>query len=539
MIFFLLLLVITGVAALVSLAAQYQSLLWEKSELKRLRSRLAGVSRGQDPESLAQALLSGPPQSRVCWRVKHLIDARLRGSSLDSSGLSQLDHERCQADLRVPRAAVNLLVLLGLCGAVFGVYQVFGQLDFKDIQPADMLKRVVEQSRNGLIASFGGMVSSALLLLMTNLLAAQQEHWLVDLEEVAAVHICPLLSLSSDGESLGLAAEGFREAARLLTEVSDQLTQKTQVVAESINDFYSVVQNFREGAGELRTAGDQIKTAHQDVLGSLRQFGDNAQRIQASLEQSKALSEKMLAGMTTSQEAIERLVREDHESRQLLEERHQTSLSGLRDLRQTLQQLADAPPPRVDTSSLEKLLREEAVLMGEVKGSLERLASAPPPRLDSRALEEALSGSVQAQGLALQKIEEAIQKLAQAPPARLDTSALEKALQAAPAARTHEAVPAGSNESLTRALEEGFARLREAQAEPAWASQLQLTLEQQRSRPTSADALLIGLCLTLPTSSLTSVLLLRDRPSLFPWILGLTALAALGGVTIAWARASR
>jgi len=443
--------------------ASFHALSFEKAELKQLEQKLRLVKPGENQETIL-AKLQLQIRSAAGRRVGLLAEVKKKHAMIDPAVFSQFEHDRYLIRLRLPRSAINLMVLFGLCGAVYGVFNAFGTVQIQE--NADIVKAlnaVVGSSRSGLLASFGGIFGSAILLFLSNLLAAVYERFLVELDEVFAVQVYPLFSFTTDTQALSLAAQNFQEGSKLLLSVSDQLTEKAQVVAESINDFYTLTQSFGEGAQKLSTVGDGIIEAHKDVLKTVKTFAEQTQGLQAVLERNGKATEETLALLRSIQSES----KAEQESRLQLEDRHQQSLAQIREALSAMENIVkelkapalDLYPVQQEIQRVEEKQQEQVRVLREMLEALQTLASAPTPTLDSAKMENLLD-------LMLAELK-ATQ--AKAPPI-VDISGLERALtQAIP----KSANPSQSNwneadlmKAITSAIEQGFKQMLSGQPKP-------------------------------------------------------------------------
>lgn len=270
-----------------------------------------------DPELIKRDLLEGvDPDSIAAQRVLELQRISIRGGDFDQVALADVLAAREGAKVSIARYVASVLVLLGLCGAIWGLSglvvnmgpalkNVQEQLDkgptvnnsgtTRPGETSDSTAAVqasfgalvktmsdsLTNTRSAFFASLTGILASVLLLLSNWYVSWKQINFLAALEDLTATKLIPIFKPLRETSQLAEVVAAFREGSTYMVRLSDELDGKVSQVGTSLENLFAIVRKFGEGADALRGHQDRIYQAQEQMMGVVTQFMGLTSRIEA------------------------------------------------------------------------------------------------------------------------------------------------------------------------------------------------------------------------------------------------------------------
>jgi hypothetical protein len=291
----------------------------QQAALEQVTQNYADVERNQetDPEVIRQDLLREvDPDSIAAQRILELKRISIRGGDFDQVALADVLVAREGAKVSIARYVASVLVLLGLCGAIWGLsglvvnmgsslQNVQEELDKgASVKPgsgargnenatdttvvqasfAALVKTMSDSltnSRSAFFASLTGILSSVLLLLCNWYVSWRQINFLSALEDLTATKLIPIFKPLRETAQLAEVVEAFREGSTYMVRLSDELDGKVSQVGTSLENLFAIVRKFGEGAEALRGHQDRVYEAQEQMMGVVTQFMGLTSRIEA------------------------------------------------------------------------------------------------------------------------------------------------------------------------------------------------------------------------------------------------------------------
>lgn len=285
----------------------------QTSSLQRLSANYDSVERSHetDEELIKQDLLREvDPKSIAAQRVIEVQRISLRGGEVDQLALAEILATREGAKVSIARYIASILVLLGLCGAIWGLsrlvfkmspalQQVQEQLDqgspqngtrgaegaapvqesFKTL--ISIMSDSLKNTRTAFYASLSGILTSVVLLLCNWFVASRQVSFLAGVEDLTATKLIPLFRPPPEAAQLAGVVEAFREGSDYLVKLSKDLDDRQQEVSGHLTDLFGIVRKFRDGADALESYQNSVHQAQEQMLGVVNQFVGLTTRIEA------------------------------------------------------------------------------------------------------------------------------------------------------------------------------------------------------------------------------------------------------------------
>lgn len=270
-----------------------------------------------DTELIKRDLLEGvDPDSIAAHRVLELQRISIRGGDFDQVALADVLAAREGAKVSIARYVASVLVLLGLCGAIWGLSglvvnmgpalkNVQEQLDkgptannsptTRPGETSDSTAAVqasfgalvktmsdsLTNTRSAFFASLTGILASVLLLLSNWYVSWKQINFLAALEDLTATKLIPIFKPLRETSQLAEVVAAFREGSTYMVRLSDELDGKVSQVGTSLENLFAIVRKFGEGADALRGHQDRIYQAQEQMMGVVTQFMGLTSRIEA------------------------------------------------------------------------------------------------------------------------------------------------------------------------------------------------------------------------------------------------------------------
>jgi hypothetical protein len=350
---FVLLILALSLYSLYKLVRYLMRLRGQRNLLGQVEANYVELEKKQEknPEIIREDLLKGVDESSiVAQRVKELYRISVHGGDFDQVALSEVLAAREAAHVSIARYAASVLVLLGLCGAIWGlsslVYQmgpalnqVQDQLERANAQRAggatganpdtivpiqDSFKTLINtmseslvNTRGAFAASLTGIISSTILLMFNWWSGRRQVEFLSALEDITATRLIPLFKPRSDAAELSGVVDSFKEGSGHLVRLSENLDGRVLQVGESLGELFSVVRKFRESSEALHDSQALVHEAQQQMLDVVKEFVGVTSRIEAHQAESRAKLSSVISAVEDSNGNIGRAIEEwrnTHES---------------------------------------------------------------------------------------------------------------------------------------------------------------------------------------------------------------------------------
>jgi hypothetical protein len=263
-------------------------------------------------ELIKQDLMQGvSPSTSIAQRIVELQRISERNGEIDQVALVEVLAAREGAKISIARYVASVLVLLGLCGAIWGLSrlvfkmspaleQVQEQLDRSapaqsaNTAPAGNATAVQESfktlisimsdslrnTRTAFYASLSGILASVLLLLANWYVSSKQVEFLTGLEDVTATKLIPLFRARPEATQLAEVVTAFREGSEYLVKLSKDLDDRQVEVGTHLDDLFGIVRKFREGADSLEEYQKGVHDAQEQMLAVVNQFMGLTARIE-------------------------------------------------------------------------------------------------------------------------------------------------------------------------------------------------------------------------------------------------------------------
>lgn len=319
----------------------------QQSALERVQGNYARVreSREKNPEIIKNDLLNGVASgSVVAQRVRELHGISVYGGDFDQVALAEVLAAREATKISIAKYVASVLVLLGLCGAIWGlsrlVYemgpalnQVQEQMERADAvsTPADpsatsarpdtmapvqdsfktlvsTMSSTLANTRSAFAASLTGIIFSVLLLLANWWAGQRQVSFLTALEDLTATRLIPLFKPPQEAAELASAVNSFKEGANYLVRLSDDLDGKVSQVGESLGELFSVVRKFRDSSEAMRVSHTLVHEAQGQMLGVVEQFVSLTSKMEAHQSEARTRLDSVVTAVEDSNRNISRAI---------------------------------------------------------------------------------------------------------------------------------------------------------------------------------------------------------------------------------------
>lgn len=293
----------------------------QHAALTQVTENYREVERKQEtnPELIKRDLLQGVnPDSLVAHRVVELQRISVRGGDFDQVALSEVLAAREGAQISIARYAASALVLLGLCGAIWGLSGLIRNMSpaLNEVQaeldrgapsapsapgtagapPAadntaamqDAFKRLINtmslslaSTRGAFYASLTGILASILLLLANWFASWRQINFLAALEDLTATKLIPIFKPPRETSQLAEVGAAFREGSNYLVGVSVKLDDRVSDIGASLENLLAIVRKFDEASKALSAHQERVYQAQEQMMGVVNEFMGLTARIEA------------------------------------------------------------------------------------------------------------------------------------------------------------------------------------------------------------------------------------------------------------------
>jgi hypothetical protein len=293
-----------------------------------------------NPEAIREELLKGvDSDSIVARRVEELHWISTHGGDFDQVALGEVLAAREGAKVSIARYSASVLVLLGLCGAIWGlsnlVFQMGPELRHMEemarssntqstapIQESvgtliSTMSRSLEHTKGAFFASLSGIILSVILLFMNWVVSLRQVRFLAQLEDLTASRLVPVFKPPRESSELASVVDSFKEGSSYLVRLSDELDNKVMQVGGNLENLFAIVRKFGDGAEALQVNQTSVFEAQTRMLGVVEEFTGLTERIEAHQAESKDRIEQVVSAVHDSNKNFTRAIEEwqqKHES---------------------------------------------------------------------------------------------------------------------------------------------------------------------------------------------------------------------------------
>lgn len=397
----------------------------QRAALEQVVENYREVERKQesDAELIKQGLLSDvDPDSLVAQRVVELQRINVRGGDFDQMALAEVLAAREGAKIGLARYVASVLVLLGLCGAIWGLSGLIRNMSpaLSEVQTEldrtsspqstdnngskagadntsaiqNSFKKLINtmslslaSTRGAFAASLTGILASTILLMLNWFVSSRQVNFLTDLEGLTATKLIPIFKHPPETTQLAEVVTAFREGSTYMVRLSDELDGKVSQVGTSLENLFAIVRKFGEGAEAMRAhqgfvnqAQEQMMTvinefmgltarieayqagSHGDLEGIVRAVEENNQRLTRTAEDWQVKHEDML-------QAMERNARQ---ARLETKEARELAQKGIDELSNLLNTVVDHQMGRFRAQALELLEQQQVGTRNHLEHLVER-----------------------------------------------------------------------------------------------------------------------------------------------------------------------
>jgi len=340
------------VYSLITLVRYLSGLPHQFAALKRVRDNYERVERDQerDPEVIRNDLLEGADAlSIVGQRVGELHRISVGSGEFDQLALAEVLAARESAKVSIARYVASVLVLLGLCGAVWGLSgmvfqmgpalkQVQDQLAASERPAGDsptargvpstrdetapiqksfetlitIMSESLANTRSAFFASLTGIMTSILLLLLNWHVSRRQVDFLASLEDLTATRLIPVFRPLHEAAELARAVDSFREGSNFLVRLSSDLDGKVSQVGTSLDSLFAIVRKFGEGADAMHGGQERVYQGQAEMIAVVKEFRDFMSQIEAHQSGSAERVDRVVSAVQDGNQNLGRAISEWH-----------------------------------------------------------------------------------------------------------------------------------------------------------------------------------------------------------------------------------
>lgn len=303
----------------IKLLSYLRKLSTQHAALDQLAYNYHQVERKQetDPQLIKRDLLQDVTEDTIAaQRVAELQWISARGGDVDQVALAEVLAAREAAKVSIARYVASVLVLVGLCGAIWGLSglvvkmgpalrNVQEQLDENTPNANSGTATVVENkdkiaavqasfaalvktmsdsltdTRSAFFASLTGILASVILLLLNWYVSSRQIDFLTELEDLTATKLIPIFKPVGETAQVADVVTAFRDGSEYMVRLSGVLDNKVSQVARSLDDLFVVVHKFSAAADSLEQHESRVHDAQEQMIGVVSQFMGLTSRIEA------------------------------------------------------------------------------------------------------------------------------------------------------------------------------------------------------------------------------------------------------------------
>jgi hypothetical protein len=301
-----------------------------------------------DPEVVRNDLLAGVHAGSIAARrVEELHRISVGGGEFDQLALTEVLAARESSKVSVARYVASMLVLLGLCGAVWGLSrmvfkmgpalkQAQEQLQESEQSPRaeqsepsaaggraaplpiqksfetliNIMSESLSNTRSAFYSSLTGILASIVLLFFNWHVSRRQIEFLTDLEDLTATRLIPAFRPPHEAAELARAVDSFKEGSNFLVRLSDDLDGKVSQVGTSLDNLFAIVRKFGEGAEALQAGQERVYQAQAQLIEVVEEFRDYMSRAEAQQSDSGGRLADVVSAVEVSNQNLGRALSE-------------------------------------------------------------------------------------------------------------------------------------------------------------------------------------------------------------------------------------
>jgi hypothetical protein len=323
------------IASLLAVLRYLRGLSQESENLDLVRKNYSAVVETVEtnPEAVRDELLKGVnPDSVAAQRVEELHWISTHGGDFDQVALGEVLAAREGAKVSIAKYGSSVLVLLGLCGAIWGLSNLVFQMGPELRHMEEMarssntqstaaiqdsvgtliatMSNSLEHTKGAFFASLTGIILSVVLLFMNWMVGRRQVRFLAELEELSESRLVPIFKPPRESSELASVVESFKEGSSYLVRLSDELDSKVMQVGGNLENLFAIVRKFGDGAAALQVNQTSVFEAQTRMLGVVEEFTGLTERIEAHQAEAKDRIDQVISAVHDSNKNFTRAIEE-------------------------------------------------------------------------------------------------------------------------------------------------------------------------------------------------------------------------------------
>ena len=296
------------------------------------KAEAAFKSKASDVETVRQRLLKGvPANSVIAERVNELHRTGNQGGDFEQLALAETLAANEGSRTSFVRYVASILVLLGLCGAIYGLSNLVRQMgpelrkmqelsrqtstnqpgasspaspqntSLSSIQESvsalvETMANSLEHTRGAFAASLTGIFFSIIILFVNWFVSQRQVAFLTEVETLTSTKLIPLFKPLPLTFELAGAVNSFNVGAEYAARMASALDELVTRAVESLQMMFAVVRKFEDGADAIKSNQQSMADAQERMLLLAEQFTGLTGRI----EQHQAGSMEDISSVTSA-----------------------------------------------------------------------------------------------------------------------------------------------------------------------------------------------------------------------------------------------
>lgn len=328
--------------SLIAILRYLQQLPTQHAELDKVQNNYQALLQTleTDPDVIREELLSDvAPGSIASQRVEELYWISTHGGDFDQLALGEVVAAREGAKTSIARYGASVLVLLGLCGAIWGLSNLVFQMG-PELRNMEALARnsgtqgsapiqesvgilistmatALEHTKGAFYASLTGIILSVFLLFLNWIISRQQVRFLTTLEDLTATRLIPILKPPREASELAGVVESFKEGSNYVNKLSDQVDFNLRQVGGNLENLFAIVRKFGDGAEALQVNQTSVFEAQTRMLKVVEEFTAVTERIETHQAAARERIDEVVGAVDLSNKNFSRAINEwqqKHES---------------------------------------------------------------------------------------------------------------------------------------------------------------------------------------------------------------------------------
>jgi hypothetical protein len=330
-------------------SVRYLSRLRRKQEpaLRQVQANLQAVSKGveHDTALVKAALLNNVSgDSVIAARIGELHVISRRGGDFEQVALAETLAASESSRTSFTRYVASVLVLLGLCGAIYGLSNLVLQMgpelrkmqelsrqtsavgsnapttptqntSLTSIQESvstliETMANSLEHTRGAFAASLTGIGCSIALLFFNWFVGRKQVDFLTEVETLTATKLIPLFKPLPPAFELSGAVNSFNAGAQLAARMAHELEGVVESGAQHFQNLFFAISKFEQGARAIEESQQSVADAQSKMLAIAEQFTNVTEGIAKYQESSKDDISGVVSAVNDSNESIKKAIEE-------------------------------------------------------------------------------------------------------------------------------------------------------------------------------------------------------------------------------------